>query len=78
VGNAKQSWVNRKIWTLSNKLISRETPESYPSKIANQFNQFFTTVVKQISENVMPVRKNPEDYVEYGREIQIQIAKHYS
>jgi len=44
-------------------------PESDPSKIANQFNQFFTTIGKQISENVMPVRKNPEEYINYGREI---------
>jgi hypothetical protein len=32
-------------------------PDSDPSKIANQFNQFFTTDGKWISENGMPVRK---------------------
>ena len=26
-------------------------PESDPSKVANQLNQFFTTIGKQISEN---------------------------
>ena len=44
-------------------------PETDPLKIANHFNQFFTTIGKQISESVIPVRKLPEDYIEYGRVI---------
>jgi signal recognition particle subunit SEC65 len=42
---------------------------SDPPTVANHFNQFFTTIGKQISESVLPVEKNPEDYIEYGREI---------
>jgi hypothetical protein len=42
---------------------------SDPPTVANHFNQFFTTIGKQISESVLPVDKNPEDYIEYGRDI---------
>jgi hypothetical protein len=42
---------------------------SDPPLIANHFNQFFTTVGKQISESVIPVTKNAEDYIDYGRDI---------
>jgi hypothetical protein len=72
----------KKTWETLNEILGKQKnmdtvdkiniagiPESDPSKIANQFNQFFTTIGKQISENVMPVRKNPEDYINYGREI---------
>ncbi len=42
---------------------------SDPPTVANHFNRFFTTIGKQISESVLPVEKNPEDYIEYGRDI---------
>jgi hypothetical protein len=51
------------------KINIEGNPESDPQKVANQFNKFFTTVGKQISDSVMPVSMNPEDYVNYGREI---------
>ncbi len=51
------------------KINIEGNPESDPQKVAYQFNKFFTTVGKQISDSVMPVTMNPEDYVNYGREI---------
>ena len=42
---------------------------SDPPEIANQFNRFFTAVGRQISDSVLPVQKNPEDYIEYDRHI---------
>jgi len=51
------------------KINIEEMPVSDPPLIANHFNRFFTTVGKQISDSVIPVSKNPEDYIDYGREI---------
>jgi hypothetical protein len=42
---------------------------SNPIDIANHFNTFFTEVGQQISNNVPPVEKRPEEFVNYGREI---------
>ncbi|MFN9959945.1 MAG: hypothetical protein ACK55I_43230, partial [bacterium] len=44
-------------------------PESDPSKIANQFNYFFTSIGKKISNDVPNVNIEPEDYINYGRNI---------
>jgi hypothetical protein len=40
-----------------------------PVDIANSFNKFFVPVGQQISDNVAPVSKQPEDYINYGREV---------
>ena len=40
-----------------------------PVDIANSFNKFFVAVGQQISDNVAPVSKQPEDYINYGREV---------
>ncbi|MFO0005640.1 MAG: hypothetical protein ACK559_31390, partial [bacterium] len=40
-----------------------------PVDIANNFNKFFVAVGQQISDNVAPVSKQPEDYINYGREV---------
>ncbi len=37
--------------------------------IANGFNKFFVAVGQQISDNVAPVAKNPEEYINYGRDV---------
>jgi hypothetical protein len=42
-------------------------PESDPTKIANHFNAFFTSIGTKISNNVLNVEKQPEDYINYGR-----------
>ncbi len=42
---------------------------SDPSEIANSFNNFFVSVGQQISNSVPPVAKNPEEYVNYDREV---------
>jgi hypothetical protein len=47
------------------------TLESDPKKIASQFNKFFTSAGKNISDSVQPVAKQPEDYINYGREIPV-------
>jgi len=43
--------------------------ETDPLKIADGFNTFFTRIGLEISDSVPPVDKQPEDYVNYGREI---------
>jgi hypothetical protein len=42
---------------------------SNPADIANHFNTFFTAVGQQISNSVPPVEKNPEEFVNYDRDI---------
>ena len=42
---------------------------SDPSEIANCFNDFFVSVGQQISNSVPPVAKNPEEFVNYAREV---------
>jgi hypothetical protein len=43
--------------------------ESDPTEIANHFNRFFTAVGSQISDSVLPINKNPEDFINYGRDV---------
>jgi endonuclease III-like uncharacterized protein len=45
------------------------TPSSNPLEIANHFNKFFTAVGQQISDGVLPVEKNAEDYINYNRPV---------
>jgi len=40
---------------------------SEPIKIANEFNSFFTTIGKKISDDVQNVERQPEDYINYDR-----------
>jgi hypothetical protein len=39
--------------------------ESDPIKIANHFNSFFTSIGKKISDDVLNVAIQPEDYIQY-------------
>ncbi len=70
------------MWEMLNEILGKQKngdcvekiniegqPVSDPPSIANHFNRFFTTVGKQISESVIPVTKNAEDYIDYGRDI---------
>jgi hypothetical protein len=43
--------------------------ETDPLKIASEFNSFFTRVGKQISDSIPPVSKEPDEYINYNREI---------
>ena len=43
--------------------------ETDPKKIATHFNTFFTSAGKVISDSVLPVAKQPEDYINYNRDI---------
>ena len=43
--------------------------ETDPKKIATGFNIFFTSAGRDISESVPPVTKQPEEYINYGRDI---------
>jgi hypothetical protein len=40
-----------------------------PKQIATEFNTFFTSIGKKISNSIPPTTKQPEDYIDYGREI---------
>ncbi len=46
-----------------------DVSESDPTKIANDFNSFFTSSGTKIANNVQNVTKQPEDYINYGRDI---------
>jgi hypothetical protein len=46
-----------------------DVTETEPTKIANHFNSFFTSVGSKISNDVPAVAKPPEDYINYGRPI---------
>jgi hypothetical protein len=72
----------KKTWETLNEILGKpkkndsvsqininEIPESDPTKIANHFNTFFTSIGKKISNDIPPVQKQPEDYINYGREI---------
>jgi hypothetical protein len=72
----------KKTWETLNEILGKNkkkddvsqiniegTPESDPTKIANHFNQFFTSIGKKISNDVPPVDKQPEEYINYGRPI---------
>jgi hypothetical protein len=49
------------------KINVNGSPTSVPVEIANQFNRFFTAAGQQISDNVRPVNKSAEEYINYGR-----------
>jgi hypothetical protein len=74
IGNPKKTWEtlneilgkNKKSDTI-NQININDTPESDPTKIANHFNSFFTSIGTKISNNVLNVAKQPEDYIDYGR-----------
>ncbi len=76
VGNPKKTWET--LNEILGKSRSTETlerinvngvPSSDPVEIANQFNSFFTSIGKEISDKVQPIEKNPEDFINYGRDI---------
>jgi hypothetical protein len=72
----------KKTWETLNEILGKskqkeslskinidDVPESDPSKIANHFNSFFTSIGKKISDDVQSVEMQPEDYINYGRNI---------
>ena len=74
----------KKTWDTFNELLGRgRTNESVekinvngqdvtdPIKIATEFNTFFTSIGKKISNSIPPTEKRPEDYIDYGREIPV-------
>jgi len=75
-GNPKKTWETlneilgkpKKTDTVGQININ-ESPETDPTKIANHFNNFFTSIGKKISNDIPRVQKQPEDYINYGREI---------
>jgi hypothetical protein len=75
-GNPKKTWqtlneiLGKSRSTESVKSLNiNDVSSSNPAEIANHFNTFFTAVGQQISNNVPPVEKQPEDFINYGREI---------
>jgi hypothetical protein len=75
-GNPKKTWETlNEILGKSRKTDKIEkiningTPSSNPTEIANHFNNFFTSIGQQISDNVPPVEKKAEDYVNYNRPV---------
>jgi len=74
VGNPKKTWetLNEILGKRRNsekidKINVNGIPTSDPLEIANQFNTFFTAAGQQISDNVRPVLKPAEDYINYDR-----------
>jgi signal recognition particle subunit SEC65 len=71
--NPKKTWdtlneilgKNKKTETVEKLNINGESL-SDPVDIANSFNKFFVAVGQQISDNVSPISKNPEDYIHYN------------
>jgi hypothetical protein len=72
----------KKIWKTLNEILGKEkqkesisqininhVTESDPTKIADHFNTFFTSIGKKISNDVRNVDMQPEDYINYGRAI---------
>ena len=68
----------KKTWETLNEILGRKTgaesidkiningiPVTTPINIASHFNDFFTKIGTKISESVLPVMKNAEDYVVY-------------
>jgi len=49
--------------------VVRAANLSDPVDIANSFNKFFVAVGQQISDNVSPISKNPEDYIHYNQDV---------
>jgi len=74
--NPKKTWdtlneimgKSKKMDTLE-KINIEGNLESDPTEIANHFNRFFTAVGSQISDSVLPINKNPEDFINYGRHV---------
>jgi hypothetical protein len=74
----------KKTWETLNEAMGKEkrtsnvekiningSESSDPQAMANHFNKFFTQIGKNISNSIPPVQKQPEDYIEYGREIPV-------
>jgi hypothetical protein len=72
----------KKTWQTLNEILDKnnhaETVEKIningvtstdPKKIATHFNEFFTKAGQDISDSVPPVHMQPEDYINYDREI---------
>jgi len=72
----------KKTWDLLNEIMGKssqsvnidkitvnDTVTSEPFEIASEFNRFFTSAGTRISNSVPPVSKQPEDYINYNREI---------
>jgi hypothetical protein len=72
----------KKTWETLNEILGKskqkeslskiniyDVPESDPPKIANHYNSFFTSIGKKISDDVQSVDTQPEDYINYGRNI---------
>jgi hypothetical protein len=72
----------KKIWQTLNEILGKSrksdsieklninnTVSANPTDISNHFNKFFTEIGQQISDNVPPVAKQAEDYINYNREI---------
>jgi hypothetical protein len=74
LGNPKKTWDTlneilgkvKKSETISQLNINDAT-ELDPSKIANHFNAFFTSIGTKIANDIQDVDKQPEDYMNYGR-----------
>jgi len=74
--------IQKKTWETLNEILGKrkkkETIERVnsggciitdPCKIASQFNLFFTSIGQKNSNDIPPVDKKPEDYIDYGRPI---------
>jgi hypothetical protein len=72
----------KKIWQTLNEILGKGrksdsieklningVPSTNPTDISNHFNKFFTEIGQQISDNVPPVTKQAEDYIQYNRDI---------
>jgi hypothetical protein len=72
----------KKTWNIFNELLGRnkscESVEKInndgrvitdSAEIATEFNGFFTSIGKKISNSIPPTKKQPEEYIDYGREI---------
>jgi len=72
----------KKTWETLNEVMGKEKRSanvekiningnisSDPSDMANHFNEFFTQIGKKISNSIPSVKKKPEDYIDYGRQI---------
>ena len=51
------------------KINANGTTLTDPKLIATEFNAFFTSIGKKISNSIPPTAKQPEEYIDYGREI---------
>jgi hypothetical protein len=72
----------RKTWETLNEVLGKEKSCSTIEKInidgttctdklsiANHFNRFFTRIGSDISNSIQPIAKQPEDFIQYNREI---------